>query len=154
MHQLHCTGSHIGIVIRAVDKAANFVIPDFAKSGAFRGSHLPTPGALQLRLGDDSRDARAAIGRTLFAFPYHTEDVAARVATAGTEVQPAVGTDIDVGDVEWLAFEEGFLRRSIAGSTPIHAIRVDFSLRPVAREECVVEPSRVAVVIVKNTSGR
>ena len=69
-----------------------------------------------LRLADDGGQAGADVGHFLghLALPGDAVNAAAGAAAAGAEIEPAVGADFQIGDVERIAFEEDFAAGGVA----------------------------------------
>jgi hypothetical protein len=85
-------------------------VPLIPEALAQQGEILPSPSGIRLGMADGPIE----IVFELQAFdwrracPDNSEDAALGAASAGGEVEPAVFANVEVSDIEWLAFEQDF----------------------------------------------
>ncbi len=148
LHQVQGPRAIFGRIVDVLGDGGHKVVPLLAQLFLELRDLLPAPRAVQLRLAHGPHDAFQLGLRRNSTIPDDAINATLGVASAGGEVQPAVGSDLQVGHIQWPAFQEDLAGGFVGSAGRLHADGQNPPLRPIADEQGVVVARRKHVVIV------
>ena len=140
---------------RRAGDADQALVPCCRKLLAERSDILAGPTAGRLWLANDGGQASADIAYVFghLTFPGDAINAAAGAAPARAEIEPAVGADFQVGDVERVALEKRFGRGRVGCTVALQLDGHDSPLRPIGAEQHAVVAHREHEVVIGHDAG-